>query len=68
MVIWVNEQVDPGGLIHACLATCDETVAWQCHVNFQQNLTPDQRAKGWQARLRAVHSWEEVPVTALKLC
>ena len=67
MQIWVNEQLDPGGLVHACLATCDETVARQCHVNFENNLTPEQRAQGWQARLRAVESWEQVPVTALKL-
>ncbi|MCS7226434.1 MAG: glycogen debranching protein [Gloeomargarita sp. SKYB31] len=67
MVIWVNEQLDPGGLIHACLATCDEEVARQCHYNFLQNLTPEQRANGWQARLRVVYSWEDVPVTALKL-
>ncbi|MEN9217970.1 MAG: glycogen debranching protein [Gloeomargarita sp. DG_2_bins_126] len=67
MVIWVNEQLDPGGLIHACLATCDEEVARQCHANFETNLTPEQRANGWQARLRPVESWEQVPVTALKL-
>lgn len=67
MVIWVNEQLDPGGLVYACLATCDEEVARQCHANFETNLTPAQRAKGWQARLRSVASWEQVPVTALKL-
>ncbi|MCS6782906.1 MAG: glycogen debranching protein [Gloeomargarita sp. SKYBB_i_bin120] len=68
MVIWVNEQLDPGGLVHACLATCDEEIAKQCYENFQRNLTPAQRASGWQVRLRTVHAWEDVPVTAQKLC
>ncbi len=67
MLIWVNEQIDPGGLIHACLATCDAALAQECHVNFTHNLTPEQRARGWQARLRVVESWEQVPVTALQL-
>jgi hypothetical protein len=67
MTIWVNEQIDASGMIHACIATCDESQAKHCHESFQQNLTEVQKAWGWIARLRTVNSWDEVPVNALKL-
>jgi outer membrane biogenesis lipoprotein LolB len=67
MKIWVNEQLDPAGLLYACIASCDERQAQDCHSSFQQNLTQDQQAAGWQARMRLVESWDDVPATALKL-
>lgn len=67
MTIWVNEQLDPSGLLYSCIACSDEVVAKECHESFQKNLTPDQKAAGWVARLRTVDSWDEVPVMALKL-
>ncbi|HHP7246293.1 MAG TPA: glycogen debranching protein [Elainellaceae cyanobacterium] len=67
MTIWINEQVDPSGIIHACIACCDQTQAEECHVEFQAKLTTNQRQAGWLARLRTVESWDDVPVTALKL-
>jgi hypothetical protein len=66
-MIWVNEQIDPSGIVSACIACCDEDQAKACHASFQENLTPDQRSQGWIARLRTVESWDEVPVNALKL-
>jgi hypothetical protein len=65
--IWVNEQIDPCGILYTCIACSDEQHARDCHESFQQNLTPSQKAKGWVARLRFVQSWDEVPVAALKL-
>jgi hypothetical protein len=67
MTIWVNEQVDPSGMIYACIACCNESQAKDCHESFQQNLTEAQKAQGWVARLRQVDSWDDVPVSALKL-
>ncbi|MCG6137187.1 MULTISPECIES: glycogen debranching protein [unclassified Anabaena] len=65
--IWVNEQIDPSGMIHACIACCDESQAKDCHESFQGNLTDIQKSAGWVAQLRTVSSWDEVPVNALKL-
>lgn len=65
--IWINEQIDPAGLIQACVATQDEALARDCHASFQKNLTPAQQTAGWQARLRTVASWDEVPVMAQKI-
>lgn len=65
--IWVNEQIDPCGILYSCIACCDEQQAQDCHESFQQNLTATQKAQGWIARLRLVQSWDEVPVAALKL-
>lgn len=65
--IWVNEQIDSAGIVRACIACEDETQARACHESFQENLTPDQKAEGWVAQLRSVDSWDEVPVSALKL-
>ncbi|MDB9313240.1 glycogen debranching protein [Spirulina sp. CS-785/01] len=67
MTIWINEQVDPSGMIHACIASCNEELAKDCHESFEKNLTQDQKDIGWQARIREVETWEEVPVNSLKL-
>ncbi|MCC5613977.1 glycogen debranching protein [Nostoc sp. CHAB 5836] len=67
MTIWINEQIDPSGMIHACIATCNESQAKECHDSFQNNLTETQKTAGWVARLRTVDSWDEVPVNSLKL-
>jgi hypothetical protein len=67
VIIWVNEQIDPSGIIYACIACCDETQAKQCHESFEQNLMAEQKKLGWVATLRTVSSWDDVPVNALKL-
>ncbi|MEM7580360.1 MAG: glycogen debranching protein [Cyanobacteria bacterium P01_A01_bin.80] len=67
MTIWVNEQIDPSGLIYACIACCNESQAKDCHESFQNNLNEVQLASGWIARIRTVESWDEVPVNSLKL-
>ena len=67
MKIWVNEQLDPAGLLYSCIACCNEEQAQACHESFKTNLTPEQVQQGWVARLRTVESWDEVPVNALKL-
>lgn len=67
MTIWVNEQLDPSGLMYACIASCNQEAAEDCHQSFEENLTPTQKAQGWIARLRTVRSWDEVPVNALTL-
>ncbi|MEH1870362.1 glycogen debranching protein [Nostoc sp.] len=67
MTIWVNEQIDPSGMIHACIATCNESQAKDCHDSFENNLTETQKTAGWVARLRTVDSWDDVPVNSLKL-
>ncbi len=67
MTIWVNEQIDPSGIIYSCLACRDEEAAKDCHLTWTDNLTKDQKKSGWQTVLRTVNSWDEVPVNALKL-
>jgi hypothetical protein len=67
MTIWVNEQIDPSGMIYACIATCNESQAQDCHRSFKDNLSEIQKTSGWIAQLRTVNSWDEVPVNALKL-
>ena len=67
MQIWVNEQIDPSGMIHACIASMNEQLAKDCHESYQNNLTESQKLAGWIATLRSVNSWDEVPVNALKL-
>ncbi len=67
MNIWVNEQVDPSGIIHACIACCDESQAPECHESFKRDLTQIQKANGWVAQLRTVDSWDLVPVNAFKI-
>jgi hypothetical protein len=66
-VIWVNEQLDPSGLLYSCIACCDATQAQECHESFKANLSETQKEAGWVARLRTVESWDDVPVNALKL-
>jgi hypothetical protein len=67
MTIWVNEQIDPCGIVYSCIACANEEAAKDCHENWQNSLTPQQKQEGWIARLRTVESWDEVPVNALKL-
>ncbi len=67
MTIWVNEQLDPSGILYACIASCNEQDAYACHEEFQRNLTAEQQRSGWVARLRTVESWDQVPASALKL-
>jgi len=67
MIIWVNEQIDPSGIVSSCIACCNEEQAQECHTSFENNLTRAQKASGWVARLRTVESWDEVPVNSLKL-
>lgn len=67
MTIWVNEQLDPSGMVYACIACSDESQAKACHDSFDRNLTDEQKASGWMARMRSVNSWDDVPVSALKL-
>jgi len=67
MTIWVNEQIDPSGIVYSCIACRDETQAKDCHETFKNDLTDAQKQLGWVARLRTVESWDDVPVSALKL-
>jgi hypothetical protein len=67
MPIWVNEQYDPCGILYSCIASRDENQARDCHKSFQDNLTDEQVAAGWVAKMRTVEKWDEVPVNALKL-
>lgn len=67
MTIWVNEQIDPSGIIYACIACENEAAAKDCHQNWQNNLSEAQKQSGWVARLRTVDSWNGIPVNALKL-
>lgn len=67
MTIWVNEQIDPSGIIYSCIACCDQQQAQECHLSFESNLTEAQKTEGWIARIRTVDSWDDVPVNALKL-
>jgi len=67
VTIWVNEQIDPSGIIYSCIATCNEEQAQACQESFQQNLTEEQKTAGWVVSLRTVESWDDVPVSALKL-
>jgi hypothetical protein len=67
MTIWVNEQLDPCGILYSCIACTDEQQAQECHEEFKNNLTEAQKEEGWVASLRTVESWDEVPVSALKL-
>ncbi|HEY9889972.1 MAG TPA: hypothetical protein V6D02_16320 [Candidatus Obscuribacterales bacterium] len=66
-IIWINEQIDPCGIVYSCIACYDEQQAQACHTSFEENLTADQKKAGWVARVRTVASWDDVPVSALKL-
>lgn len=65
--IWVNEQIDPCGIVYACIACYNEASAQECHLSWQESFTEEQKQAGWTATLRTVDSWDEVPVNALKL-
>ncbi|RMF21212.1 MAG: glycogen debranching protein [Cyanobacteria bacterium J083] len=65
--IWVNEQIDPCGIVQACIACVNESAARDCHENWKNSLTEAQKQQGWLATLRTVESWDDVPVNALKL-
>ena len=67
MTIWVNEQIDPSGIVYSCIACCNKQQAQECHESFKDNLTDTQKEQGWKATLRIVEFWDEVPVSALKL-
>lgn len=67
MTIWVNEQIDPCGLIYSCIACYDEQAAIECHQTWLNSLTEEQKEEGWVVQIRTVDSWDEVPVNALKL-
>lgn len=67
MTIWVNEQIDPSGIIYSCIACNDQEQAEECHNSFLNNLTEEQRQAGWIAKIRIVESWEDLPASALKL-
>jgi hypothetical protein len=64
LTLWVNEQLDPIGLIYACVVCHDEYLARVCHKSFEENLTKEQKKAGWISRLRTIHSWDELPVCA----
>ncbi|MGP0128092.1 MAG: glycogen debranching protein [cyanobacterium endosymbiont of Rhopalodia musculus] len=67
MTIWVNEQIDPCGIVYSCIACCDEATAEECHQTWLKDLSEQHKQEGWVATLRIVDSWDEVPVNALKL-
>ncbi|WP_013323731.1 hypothetical protein [Gloeothece verrucosa] len=67
MKIWVNEQIDPGGIIYSCIASCNEQAAMDCHQTWLKSLTDQQKEEGWVVQIRTVDSWEDVPVNALKI-
>jgi hypothetical protein len=67
MAIWVVEQRDPSDLLYSCIACCNEEQAHNCLESFQQNLTSTQQEDGWQATVKTVDSWDDVPASALKL-
>lgn len=67
MTIWVCEQIDPSGIVQACIASEDEQQARACHESFSNDLDEFQKNEGWIAQLRTVESWDDVPVTPLKL-
>jgi hypothetical protein len=67
MTIWINEQIDPCGILYSCIASSDETQAKECYESFENNLTEAQKAEGWTVIMRTVSSWDDVPVSALKL-
>lgn len=67
MKIWVNEQIDPCGIVYSCIATPNEQAAQECHQRWLNSFTEVQKEEGWTAQLRTVESWDEVPVNALKL-
>jgi hypothetical protein len=66
-VIWVNEKLDPIGILYACIASSNEEQARECHQSFVESLDAAQKAAGWEIRMRTVESWDDVPANALTL-
>ena len=66
-IIWVTEQFDGAGILYSCIACCDEEQAKDCYDSFEAKLSPEQRSQGWRTQQRQVESWDDVPVSALKL-
>ena len=58
MTIWINEQIDPCGILYSCIACSDETQAKECYESFENNLTEAQKAEGWTVTMR---SWCKNP-------
>ena len=65
--IWVTEQFDGAGILYSCIACCDEVQAKDCYQSFEEKLSAEQRDQGWNTQQRQVTSWDDVPVSALKL-
>ena len=66
-MIWLSEQKDACGIVYSCIAYKSKELAQDCYENWTKNLTQAQKNNGWQVYLRAVESWDDVPVNALKL-
>jgi hypothetical protein len=67
MTIWVNEKIDPCGIVYSCIACRDEQAAKDCHKSWEDSFSEEEKSQGWIACLRTVESWDDVPVNALKL-
>jgi hypothetical protein len=67
VAIWVVEQIDPSGIVSACIACRTEARAQDCYQSYETNLSAEQKAAGWIAQVRTVESMDDVPVTPLKL-
>ena len=66
-MIWLSELKDACGIIYSCIAYKNKESAQDCYENWTKNLTQAQKNNGWQVDLRQVESWDDVPVSALKL-
>ena len=40
MNIWVNEQIDPCGIVYSCIACYDKELAQDCHLHWQRGHHP----------------------------
>jgi hypothetical protein len=67
LTLWINELLDPSGLLYACVICYNEYQARNCHASYEEVLTEEQRKAGWIARLRSINSWDELPVCAQSL-
>ncbi len=47
--------------------TTNKEIAEDCYANWQKEIDLDLQKQGWEATIRQVDSWDEVPVNALKL-
>ncbi len=66
-MIWLNEQIDPSGIVYSCIAYNNQDSAQDCYESWTEDLTQEQKNSGWKVSLRTVESWDDVPVNALKL-